>query len=313
MFQCQSEIESTNLSWKQVGQTIVNAIGQVLDIDAAILHCDRPSRLTDRYFIYQRSPTSSKPIDENLLKQTIKSLEELSKITDLAIERYQPQQFTQEEHLACLQANIASSISIPLFDREHLVASLTIHRCLPNDCWQPEEIQLAQMMANYASLAISQVLAYERVQALAQREQTLNRITATIRSSLKPQVMFAAIVRELGQALQVDGCTLSLWTKEDKFVRCVGLYNPHEIIPPGELKQTTTSAVPIAENPILQALLFTKKPVKSDDLERQQKLARYELPWHSKARALLIVPLIVDEQIIGSITLRQSGDSRQWN
>ena len=32
-----------------------------------------------------------------------------------------------------------------------------------------------------------------------------------------------------------------------------------------------------------------------------------------KARALLIVPLIVDEEIIGSITLRQSDISRQWS
>ena len=42
-------------------------------------------------------------------------------------------------------------------------------------------------------------------------------------------------------------------------------------------------------------------------------MARYELPWHSKARALLIVPLIVEEEIIGSITLRQSGNSRRWS
>jgi adenylate cyclase len=171
------------------------------------------------------------------------------------------------------------------------------------------------MVAAQAAIAISQVLAYERVQALAQREQTLNRITATIRSSLEPEVMFAAIARELGQALEVDGCTLSLWTKDDKFVRCVGLYNPQESVPIGsnERSQATSSAVPIAENPILQALLYTKKPVKSDDLQRQKKLARYELPWHSKARALLIVPLIVDGEIIGSITLRQSQNSRKWH
>ncbi len=317
MFQCQSKIELNNLSWKQVGKTIVNAIGQVLDIDAAILHCDRPTKLADKYFIYQRSLSKHDRFDENLLKQTIKSLEELSKISDLVIEQYQPQQLTSEsDRVACLQANIACSMQIPVFAQEHLVASLTIHRCLPQDSWQPEEIQLAQIMADYASLAISQVLAYQQVQALAQRERTLNRITATIRSSLEPQVMFAAIVRELGEALQVDGCTLSLWTKNDQFVQCVGLYNPHETTPLGkgqDYQQATTSAVPIAENPILQALLFTKKPVKSDDLEQQKKLARYELPWHSKARALLIVPLIVDEEIIGSLTLRQSDNTRKWS
>ena len=318
MLQCQSKSELDNLSWKQVGKTIVNTIGQILNIDVAILHSERPSSITDRYFIHQQSRSQVNQIDEDLLKQTIKSLEELSTIEDLTIDLYQPQPLTENypRARACLQANIGSSISIPVFCQENLVASLTIHRFLPNCSWQSEEIKLAQMIAKHATLAISQVLAYEQVQALCQREQTLNRITATIRSSLEPKVMFAAIARELGEALQVDGCTLSLWTKHDKFVKCVGLYNPHETtdLPDRQdWQQATTSAVPIAENPILQALLYTKKPVKSDDLERQKKLARYELPWHSKARALLIVPLIVEEQIIGSITLRQSDSSRSWN
>ncbi len=124
------------------------------------------------------------------------------------------------------------------------------------------------------------------------------------------------------RSLKVDGCTLSLWTQSDRFVKCVGLYNPHErqkIIKDSPdwqqatWQQATTSSVPINKNPILQALLFTKKTVKSSDLEQQQNLARYELPWHSKARALMIVPLIVEEKIIGSITLRQSNASRNWS
>ena len=129
--------------------------------------------------------------------------------------------------------------------------------------------------------------------------------------------MFTTIAQELGEALKVDGCTLSLWTKRDRFVKCVGLYNPQEpqkiIKDSSDWQQATTSSVPINKNPILQALLFTKKTVKSSDLEQQKELARYELPWHSKARALMIVPLIVEEKIIGSITLRQSDASRNWS
>ena len=41
-------------------------------------------------------------------------------------------------------------------------------------------------------------------------------------------------------------------------------------------------------------------------------MARHELSWHSRARALLVTPLIVDGEIIGSITLRQSQSSRCW-
>lgn len=147
----------------------------------------------------------------------------------------------------------------------------------------------------------------------------VNKITAAIRSSLEPEIIFAAITQELGQALAVDGCILSLWTKEDRFVNCVAFYNPHEqenkllAISPQLRKMPSTSAVPISENPILQELLITKKPVVLADLETEQEMARQELPWHSKAKALLVVPLIVDGEIIGSITLRQSSSSRCWS
>ncbi|MHC5833808.1 MAG: hypothetical protein ACYT04_000000101870, partial [Nostoc sp.] len=52
-----------------------------------------------------------------------------------------------------------------------------------------------------------------------------NTITSAIRSSLDPEDIFAAITQQLGQALQVDGCVLSLWTEEDEFAECVGLYD----------------------------------------------------------------------------------------
>ncbi len=328
MFQCEYNQLPDNLSWEKVGQIIVNTVGQFLNIDIAILHFSKLQQGTERYFFYQKSQSEIFGVDQDLLKLTVKSTAELSVEENLIVHKYEKQEYTEQSPTdwACLKARICSTISIPLFSQPHLVASLTIHRYKQEekiseivrlDGWQESELKLAQMMATQATLAISQLLAGEKLKALIKRETTINRITATIRSSLEPPVMFAAIASELGEALKVDGCSLSLWTKCDRFVQCVGLYNPHEpqkiIQDSPDLQQQTASMVPIAENPILQALLFTKKPVLSADLEQQRDLARYELPWHSKARALLIVPLIVESEIIGSITLRQSDNSRNWH
>ena len=309
----------TNLSWTQVGQTIVNTIGQLPHVDIAILHISKLQCDTEQYFFYQKFNPEVSGVNQDLLKLTVKPHSELLIDENLIIHQYQEQEYTTQSpsYWACLKANICSSISILLFSQPNLVASLTIHRRQEFDGWQEQEVETVKMMSNQATLTISQMLIGEKLKELAQRETTINRITATIRSSLEPPVMFATIAKELGKALKVDGCTLSLWTKGDRFVKCVGLYNPHEpqkiIQDSDDWQQATTSVVPIAENPILQALLYTKKPVFSADLEQQQKMARYELPWHSKARALLIVPLIVDEDIIGSITLRQSSTSRCWS
>ncbi len=308
-----------DLSWEKTGQTIVDGVGQLLDIDIAILHINKLPSQAEQYFFYQKFNAEISEIDSDLLKLTVTPCSEFS-LNNLIINQYEAQKSVPQintSYQACMQAKIRSTVSISLLSQSNLSASLTIHRLQEFDCWQEQEVAAVRMMANQASLLIAQMLAREKLQELAHRETTLNRITATIRSSLEPPVMFAAIAQELGEALKVDGCTLSLWTKSDRFVKCVGLYNPHEpqkIIPDSpDWQQATTSTVPIHKNPILQALLFTKKTVKSSDLEQQKNLARYELPWHSKARALMIVPLILDQEIIGSITLRQNNTSRNWS
>ena len=307
-----------DLSWSKVGQSIVDGIGQILDLDIIILHlCDRAGG-EEQHFFYQKLNAQTPQIDPNLLKLTVVADRKLVCSEEI---RIVPEQITKssrspQSYQACMECKIVSTISIPLCLQANIFATLIIHNFQDSVRRSPQELAAFKTSIAQGKMMLSQMVAREKLQELAQRETTINRITTTIRSSLEPPVMFAAIAKELGLALKVDGCTLSLWTKNDRFVRCVGLYNPYEeqkiILDSDDGQQATTSSVPIAENPILQALLFKKKTVDLSDLEQQQALARYELPWHAKARALMIVPLIADEEIIGSITLRQSDDSRHW-
>ena len=315
MFQNEYNQLLEDLSLEKTGQIIVDAIGKLLNIDIAILHFNKLQPKIEKYFFYQK-PSIKPQLDRELLRLTVLSDSQQGFDEILQIERYELDKdpLPATIYRACTRANIQYILFIPLFSQANLTASLTIHNFAEGNCWQESEIEAAKVIATQANLLISQILIREKLQELAHRETTINRITATIRSSLQPPVMFAAIATELGEALKVDGCTLSLWTKDDRFVKCVGLYNPQE---PQVIKHTadwqqTTSNVPISENPILQALLFTRKTVTSSDLQKQRNLARYELPWHSQARSLAIVPLLVDDEIIGSITLRQSGSARDW-
>lgn len=307
----------SDLSWEKIGQSIVDVIGQSLNLDIVILHLQKFNHGVEQHFFYQKSTPEVAQIERNLLKLTVASQTEFACNEILVINQSEVDQSTLpvDRYNACIQAKIATIISIPLCFQANLCASLTIHS-LNSDRLQLPQLEIVKTLATQANLMLSQMLARDKLQELAQRATTINRITATIRASLDPPVMFAAIAKELGSALNVDGCTLSLWTQSDRFVRCVGLYNPHEpqiMLDSTSWQQATTSTVPIAENPILQALLFTKKTVMSKDLEKQRNMARYELPWHAKARALMIVPLIVEDEIIGSITLRQSDASRNWS
>ncbi|MGA7934841.1 MAG: response regulator [Kovacikia sp.] len=240
-------------------------------------------------------------------------------------------------------AGIRSSLIVPLTCQNQLVAVLALHQCDQLRTWQEDEVQLLTLVADQAALALSQARAYEQVRALAKREVLINTITTTIRSSLDPQEIFAAITQQLGQALHADGCALSLWTREDEFVQCVGLHDAArtgwESSPPGSEvsmplrsgrqegsvsghsflesdeiapRLLPQSTVPIEGNPVLRQLLLTQQPVILNDLAKYPKMNVPELPLRHPARALLVVPLILDGEIIGSISLRQNNQARRW-
>ena len=221
--------------------------------------------------------------------------------------------------------NIQSSLLVPFVYQTELLAVLALHHVRQDQRWEEDDLKLITMVANQAALAFSQARTYEQVRALAKREALVNTITTAIRSSLDPDDIFAAITLQLGEALQVDGCALSLWTKDDIYVKCVGLYELPSADPDiqtHDLKADSVktkgrsplpkSLVPIEGNPVLKELLDTQAPVVVDDLASRPELNVLDLPLRLPARSLLVVPLLSDGAIIGSISLRQVTEPRHW-
>lgn len=303
-----------NLSEKTVCQNIVETIAKVFSVDLAILLTINPSSEERKYFISCKSADIFHNQDYEFFKQIALDRENIL-IVDNAETDWQWQEISGS-NLLDNRGKVLSLLAVPLTCQYGLKAYISLYSCRELRVWQQEEIGLVMMMAAQAGLAISQTYAYEHMKALAQKEATINRITTVIRSSLEPQALYNAIVTELGHILEVDGCALSLWTKKDRYMRCVAFYNPQEerVIPKEtkDWQRSTLSLVPIAQNPLLQTLLKEQKPVSLCDLQKDKNLARYDLPWRSQSRALLIVPLIFDGEIIGSITLREANISRSW-
>lgn len=340
---------------QQVLQTIVNTVGQVIGVDICILRPFEGGRLGKQSFVYQQSLEASEQSVASNLKFTLWETREVEVIHDIATEeRFDEVTEANAQNLEAFEnADICSTLIVPLIGQLDLVAVMALHRCGQPQAWSDDEIQLAVMVADQAALAISQARAYEQVESLAQREVLINTITTAIRSTLDPQEIFAAITQQLGISLDVDGCALSLWTEEDEFVQCVGLYDKdsraisqshaggaiaeEERIDPAlhasieqesfnsnaasntyfstDPSQLPQSVVPIAGNPVLQKLLKTQRPVVLPDMDAQETepMKGEDLPLRLKTRALLVVPLLVDGKIIGSISLRQTSKPRRWN
>ncbi|MBC6431508.1 response regulator [Nostoc sp. HG1] len=339
------------LDYRQILQAIVDTVGHMLEVDVCLLRPFQDEQLADKGFIYQKPLSEEAGVQANnssavplstsaplpLLAQTVWETREVQVIHDVTdderIHGNTPELRQRGE--AFTAANICSSLVVPLICQQELMAVLALHQCSVPRIWEEDEVQLVLMVADQAALALSQAYAYEQVRALAKREALINTITSAIRSSLDPQDIFAAITQQLGQALQVDGCVLSLWTEEDEFVECVGLYDSFQHsenlhrhsptqaspAPDNNLSSKNNLSPPrlpysqasIQENPILQQMLQTHEPVVIGNVSHSPSdVQGFDLPLNMPARSLMFVPLLADGKCIGSITLHEGKKVRRW-
>jgi GAF domain-containing protein/class 3 adenylate cyclase/FixJ family two-component response regulator len=308
------------LNYRQVLQTIVDTVGHILDVDICLLRPFQDEQLVDEGFIFQKEDGAQENLNAtNTLVQTVWETRELQIIDHVKDDqRFQDKDISGGTTAAFAAANIRSSLIVPLIWQQKLTAVLALHQCFQDRIWGEEEIQLVLVVADQAALALSQAYAYEQVRALAKREALINTVTSAIRSSLDPEDIFAAITQQLGQALQVNACVLSLWTQEDEFTHCVGLYDSlntensldnyyslHQALPKSEVR--------IQDNPVLQEILRTEEPVVICDVTLSDLDVRgVDLPFKMPVRSLVVVPLLADGKCIGSITLREGNKARRW-
>ena len=350
----------------EILQTIVDTTGHIFEVDCCVLRPIQADHLDTDVFTYLSNDLSANLSDSQapqfieILSQMVWPIREtrtirletlglasnLSSINTAEVSNgngssplVADSDMGQARHLAAdaeipphvhkgYQAlNIQSSLLVPFVYQTELLAVLALHHIKQEQVWEEDDLKLITMVANQAALAFSQARTYEQVRALAKREALVNTITTAIRSSLDPDDIFAAITQQLGEALQVDGCALSLWTKDDTYVKCVGLYelpsaDPDRETHANDLKANSVktkgrsplpkSLVPIEGNPVLKELLDTQAPVVVDDLASRTELNVLDLPLRLPARSLLVVPLLSDGAIIGSISLRQVTEPRHW-
>ena len=295
--------------YREIIAAIAESIARNFEVSGSILRLSEARVLSEDYFAYCSQPMASLPQLSKIL--TLRSqIVAISNIED-------DQRVSETDKSIYAEANIKSVLFVPLEVQQECLAMLALYHCESPHLWSSDELALIELAADQAAIVSSRARAYDRIQELAKRESLLNTITSTIRSSLDPQKIFASITQQLGQALNSESCALSLWTEDEHYLRCVGLHllDPNEVVHdrsnPNEplLPQSIAN---ISVNPVFQALIETKQPVAISDLQENPEWNITDLPLRSIARSLLMVPLLSDGKIIGSISMRQNSLPRQW-
>jgi PAS domain S-box-containing protein len=140
------------------------------------------------------------------------------------------------------------------------------------------------------------------------RELTLlNQVIAASAASLDPESILETACRELALAFEVSLAVACLPNEKRTAMVAVAEYLAES--QPSLLNTT----IPIADNPMVQHLLTTKVPISVDNVQDDSRLAQnLDLLRQYNATSVLIVPLTIEEEIIGTLNL-SAPESRSFS
>jgi PAS domain S-box-containing protein len=173
--------------------------------------------------------------------------------------------------------------------------------------FERSEIEMAETIASQVSVALDKANllreAEQRAAELdvqAQRLAVINRMSAQLAGSLDPDEIYSIILHELQQALALQSSGLMLIREAEGVSRLVLSTHPMD----DPLPDLT---IPIAGNPIAEYVINTKQPFVCPDIFADPNFeAMWDVQRARNTAAMLIVPIIMGDRVIGTIGLDSS-------
>src|SRR5256714_4434728 len=138
------------------------------------------------------------------------------------------------------------------------------------------------------------------------RESIIGRLASNLPRSINLDSFLQVIVAELGQMMEVDRCDIIKLTPEGE------LRISHEWRAAENVPSSLDARIPV-DVATLSQYLDIRKPIKLDDTSSPE--LDHKVRFFAKSlgtRSLLIVPVVLDDEVLGLIGLHQTRAPRHW-
>ena len=139
------------------------------------------------------------------------------------------------------------------------------------------------------------------------RESIIGRLAANLPTSINLDSFLKVIVSELGRMMEVDRCDIIKLTPEGE------LRVSHEWRASEDVPSSLDVRIPV-DAATLSAHLDVKKPIRLDDTSATELDHKVRFFARSLGtRSLLVVPVVLDEEVLGLIGLHHTRAPRHWS
>ena len=177
----------------------------------------------------------------------------------------------------------------------------------PVSFFTPAHARRLEAFTDQAAAAVENARVFEKSQQQAQRLALVNQISAEINRPLELESVLQALVDGLARVLRVNQTGLALFDEQRHYL--VGVAD-HPA--PGSISAVGVR-LPVVGNLSVQRILDTRQPVAIDDAQNDPLLSSiHEVMVQRCVRSILIVPLIVRGEVIGTIGCDALGTLRKF-
>lgn len=139
------------------------------------------------------------------------------------------------------------------------------------------------------------------------RESIIGRLAANLPTSINLDSFLNVIVAELGRMMEVDRCDIIKLTPEGE-LRVIHEWRASEDVP-----SSLDARIPV-DAATLSAHLDVKQPIRLDDTSATE--IDYKVRFFARSlgtRSLLVVPVVLDDEVLGLIGLHHTRAPRHWS
>lgn len=196
-----------------------------------------------------------------------------------------------------LNPAVVSAVMVPLCVQGAVVGVLKVETTQVGTLGQAD-LALLVALSDQASLAIERARLHDDLHARLQETLLLNRILTAVASANNRVEVLNLACAELARVLNLPQAACALLDEEQTELTVVSEYRA-----PGR-PSGLGAAIPLAGNPLTEQVFREREPVQvADTLVDPRTAATSELFTRRGTRAILILPLIVHDSVIGTIGL----------
>jgi GAF domain-containing protein/anti-sigma regulatory factor (Ser/Thr protein kinase) len=277
-----------------------------LDTLIALLHLDQAAvgrvdyRRRELHLVADCSPLPHRqdirvPLDESGTLQWM-----LERKTPLAIEDIRTDARLRERERATLLANrVTSALFVPIVVDGALYGVVCLDAATART-FTPEEISLAETVANQLAVAIGNAALHEQMEQRLTELATVAEIGATVATSLDFDEVVDRVLAAVASLIPHDRAFLLL-DESPEALRVVGARSRD-----GTTPELVGTLIPKGES-VNGRVFSSRQPLRAENVQEMRDTPTYVPPNRDKElRAILCVPLIARERAIGTLYLARS-------